>query len=326
VLSQLAGRRVGNVTTSKLSASLTILDLQVVRSLIIPIFNAYPLRSAKYFDFKDWEKAIEINSQAQVVSKGTPLTGPSYLLSPNELKEIIRLKDCMNDNRVNTDLSLLPQGEVNPHWVLGFSEGESSFTVQPNKQFSPRFAITQHKKSRIVLDLITKFFSNLPFQVPKNILLANDVIENAKAKLNLRTEQSELSTIYNTPNRPTVSQLLISSQPLLIFQILSFFESCSFVSRKGFDFYLWSILIHLKLAGYHNTEEGKILMTRIAENMNSARYSNYSEYSKLIRKQSLGKIQTTLPSIDEINSLILKFKPKEGCTIMSPFKNFPVTG
>ena len=63
-------------------------------------------------------------------------------------------------------------------------------------------------------------------------------------------------------------------------------------------------------------------MTRIAENMNSARYSNYSEYKKHISKQSLGKIQTTLPSIDEINSLILKHKPKEGCTIISPFKIF----
>jgi len=32
VLSQLAGKRVGNVTISKLSASLTILDLQVLKS------------------------------------------------------------------------------------------------------------------------------------------------------------------------------------------------------------------------------------------------------------------------------------------------------
>jgi hypothetical protein len=70
-------------------------------------------------------------------------------------------------------------------------------------------------------------------------------------------------------------------------------------SSKNMGF--WSILIRLKLAGYHNTEEGKILMMRIAENMNSARYSNFSEYKKHIRKQSLGKIQTTLPSIDEIS-------------------------
>nr|QVG61549.1 hypothetical protein [Rhizoctonia sp.] len=228
----------------------------------------------------------------------------------------------MNDNRVNIDLSLLPQGELNPQWVWGFSEGESSFTVQPNKQFSPRFAITQHKKSRIVLDLVIKFFNNLPFKVPQNILLANDVIENAKAKLNLRAEQKELTNIYNSKNKSTTSQLLISSQPLLIYQVLSFFESYSFISRKGFDFYMWSILIRLKLAGYHNTEEGKILMTRIAENMNSSRYSNYSQYNKYIVNQSLGKIQTTLPSIDEINSLILKYKPKEGCTIVSPFKIF----
>lgn len=114
LLSQLAGRGVGKITTSKLSASLRIRELQLLISLIIPIFKAYPLRTAKYFDFKDWEKAIEIKSQAKVLRKGTTLTGPSYLLSQNEIDEILKLKDCMNSNRVAIDLSLLPQADLNP--------------------------------------------------------------------------------------------------------------------------------------------------------------------------------------------------------------------
>lgn len=153
--------------------------------------------------------------------------------------------------------------------------------------------------------------------MPQNILLTKDVIEKAKTKLNLR---AELSNIYNTPNRPTVSQLLISSQPLLIYQVLPFFESLTFMTRKGFDFQLWSNWIYLRLAGYHKIEEGKLVMTQIAENMNSARYSNYSEYKKHLRGQSLGKIKTSLPSIVDINNLILKYKPKEDVLLKS-FKN-----
>lgn len=142
----------------------------------------------------------------------------------------------------------------------------------------------------------------------------------AKAKLKSRAEQTELSSIYTTPSRPTVSQLLLSSHSLLVFHVLSFFESYAFVTRKGIDYYLWSILIKLKLAGYHKINEGQILMRRIIENMNSARYSNFSLYKKDIKNKSIGKIQTTLPSIDEINDLILKYKSETGCSIISPFR------
>jgi len=78
---------VRSLVISKLSASLVITNFSVHRSLIVPIFNAYPLRSAspeilsgcnkvayhfrfgKYFDFKDWEKAINIKSQSTVLKK-----------------------------------------------------------------------------------------------------------------------------------------------------------------------------------------------------------------------------------------------------------------
>jgi hypothetical protein len=209
VLSQLAGRQVGSLAIYKLSVVLVISNFSILRSLIKPIFNAYPLRSAKYFDFTDWEKAINIKSQAKVIRKETLFESPSYLLSLNEIEEIIKLKNCMNDNRDSINLSLLPQGELNPYWILGFSEGESSFTVQPNKNFSPRFAISQHKKSRIVLELINKFFLNLPFQVPNNLTLTGKAMEDAQSKSKLRLQQTDFSGVYSASNRLTVDQLLI---------------------------------------------------------------------------------------------------------------------
>lgn len=321
-LSLLAGTPVGNLLTSKFSATLAFTNFKILRALIIPIFNAYPLRSAKYFDFKTWEEAINIKSQAKILKKGSSLNGPSYSLSSEEINKIIKLKDSMNSNRQFIDESLLPQGELNPYWVLGFCEGESSFSTQPNRNFSPRFSITQHKKSLIVLKAINKFIYNLPFQIPHNIILTDKALEIVKLKSKQLLLHKDSLGIYNPVTRPTENQLLVSSQVLIFFHLLPFFENLMFISRKGSDFLLWSINFKLKLAGYHKTEEGKVLMSRIADNINNSRYSNYHLYNKSIKNKALGKIKTTLPTEVEINNLITKIKTETGYSIISPFNVF----
>jgi len=317
-LTELAGVEVGNISVYKLSATLAFTNLKVLKALIIPIFNAYPLISAKYLDFKDWEKAINIKSNAKVVREETLLSSPRYLLTLEEINKIIKLKEGMNSSRNFVNESLLPQNELNPYWFLGFCEGESSFTIQAKRTFSPRFAITQNKKSITVLNAISKFIYNLPFQIPKDLQLTTEALASAKLKSKSGLLQPESLNIYDVANRPTVSQLLISSQNLIFYHLLAFFESLTFLSRKGFDFELWSILIKLRLANYHKTEEGRELMERIVNGMNSARYTNYSSYNKYIRNKALGKIETTLPTYDEISNLISKIKPENGCSIILP--------
>ena len=55
-----------------------------------------------------------------------------------------------------------------------------------------------------------------------------------------------------------------------------------FISRKGLDFQLWATIIRIKLAWYHKSNLGESRMLQIANNMNSARYSNYEQYKKYI--------------------------------------------
>jgi hypothetical protein len=97
-LTELAGVEVGNISVYKLSATLAFTNLKVLKALIIPIFNAYPLISAKYLDFKDWEKAINIKSNAKVVREETLLSSPRYLLTLEEINKIIKLKEGMNSS------------------------------------------------------------------------------------------------------------------------------------------------------------------------------------------------------------------------------------
>ena len=39
------------------------------RAFIVPLFNAYPLKSVKYFDFVDWAKAINIKGHTKIIKK-----------------------------------------------------------------------------------------------------------------------------------------------------------------------------------------------------------------------------------------------------------------
>jgi LAGLIDADG endonuclease len=143
----------------------------------------------------------------------------------------------MNKNRKIFDSSLLNKDEIHPYWMLGFSEGDSSFTVQATKSFSPRFSISQHKKNNILLKAISKFIFNLPFNLPKNIKLSDKALSDAQAKSKLRILRKDLSCIYNTSTRPTENQLMISNQSLNFFHIFPFFDSFDFLSRKGVDFF-----------------------------------------------------------------------------------------
>lgn len=106
-LSQLAGKEVGSISISNSipRASLTFNDFSFLTCFIIPIFNAYPLRTCKYLDFKDWEKAINIKNQATNITS-LPYR-PQFKLSEDQLNNIINLKmGCVH--RTGVELILIP--------------------------------------------------------------------------------------------------------------------------------------------------------------------------------------------------------------------------
>ena len=69
----------------------------------------------------------------------------NYKLSSENLSKILELKKGMNYGRTKVDNNLLPDGPINPHWLVGFCEGDSSFCLRVSN-LMPIFLIPQNKK------------------------------------------------------------------------------------------------------------------------------------------------------------------------------------
>lgn len=109
------------------SASFMVSKLKDLINVIIPQFKEYPLQSVKSVDFQLWVKCINILSNKEH-------------LTQEGLNEIISIKSALNKG-LSENLKLLFKGvkplerlaykvcdnPLNPYWVSGFSEGDSSF-------------------------------------------------------------------------------------------------------------------------------------------------------------------------------------------------------
>jgi hypothetical protein len=64
-------------------------------------------------------------------------------------------------------------------------------------------------------------------------------------------------------------------------------------------------------------------MNRIVKNMNSKRYTNYFLYLKNIKNNYKDKKEYLMPTFEELNNLILNYKPAKetGCSIITSFDN-----
>lgn len=51
--------------------------------------------------------------------------------------------------------------ELNPWWVVGFCDGESTFGI---KNLTPYFQIPQHEKSHLVMYKLGKYFPNSSYK------------------------------------------------------------------------------------------------------------------------------------------------------------------
>lgn len=116
-----------------------------IKNVIIPIFDNFPLKTTKKYDYINFKKAFELRGL-----KGT-------ILSENIYNNIIELKNKMN---LSKDYSLvaLPVN-ICPYWLIGFCEAEATFGL---KGLKPYFQIPQKDNNKELLNSIELFLINLP--------------------------------------------------------------------------------------------------------------------------------------------------------------------
>lgn len=143
---------VGSITKDGNKLQFIIRDRKKIESILIPIFDKYPLLTTKYFDYIKFKKALSILNNREFTKEYKDI-------------EIIKLKnskppvDYISPAWNNTSLPLTNVESINyvmtKSWLVGFIEAEGSFylTKKDSNRIVHGFGLTQ-KLDKIVLESI----------------------------------------------------------------------------------------------------------------------------------------------------------------------------
>lgn len=233
--------------------------------IIIDLLSNNPLNSTKLLNFLDFKKAFELYISGKITEDIT--------------KEILNLKNGMNLKR--TEFKMPDKPLITNYWLLGFVEGEGSFSVRrESNKFELLFSISQSVKDEVLMDAIKNFLLNLPG------ISGLDVVKKS-------------IYIPKGINHKPVIQLAISQTDFIKNVLIKFFSSLEWHSKKELDFKDWVIIFKLKERGHQ--EEGLRVLKAITSQMNNYRLSTYKGI-KVDRDQLLKDINILLdgPSNYEI--------------------------
>ena len=141
---------VGSITKDGTKGQYFIRDRKILETVIIPIFDKYPLLTTKYFDYVKLKKALVIlnNTSLSKEDKNIKLlaiknsNANSDYISPAWNNAILPLTDVSSINNV-----------MSKSWLVGFIEAEGSFylTNKDSNRIVHGFGLTQ-KLDKVVLD------------------------------------------------------------------------------------------------------------------------------------------------------------------------------
>ena len=236
---------IGVVSIKGNTCSFAVHSFQLIVNVLLPIFDKYPLITHKQLDYRDWRIAVLLKKDSVASNRKT------VSIPTETFNKIVKIKENINSNRTNFDGYNISYSMISSYWLLGFVEGDGSFHFTNNRAI---FSITQ--KDKQVLEAISIFFKNLPRAPIFNGLFV----------------APQPNCIVGGKNNNTAYQLTISDTDVLFQYIFPFFKNLPFLSRKGVDFKIWSIGLFLIIHGYSKIPNGKAILLRLSNNMNSKRY------------------------------------------------------
>ncbi len=213
--------------TKTSTVSYTITKLNDLIDIIIPHFNNYPLRSAKSIDYQLWTKCVEIMRNKQHITD-------------SGLKEILSFKSALNWGLSEKILTHFPNIKcldrpvfevsnipLDPYWVSGFSEGDSSFYVYIADPKIARaiYKVELHEREVPLLHKLSEFFGGA-------------------GKVNVSSSSRHLAryTITKTSD--------------LVHKVLPHFSEFELAGSKHPNYIIWSQILKLIHSKAHLTPEG----------------------------------------------------------------------
>ena len=141
---------VGSVTRDGTKGQYFIRDRKLIESILVPIFDKYPLLTTKYFDYIKFKKALSIlnnvnmnkeDKNVKLIEIKNSIVGVNYV-SPAWSNVILPLTNVNSLNNV-----------MSKSWLVGFIEAEGSFylTKKDTNRIVHGFGLTQNL-DKIVLE------------------------------------------------------------------------------------------------------------------------------------------------------------------------------
>lgn len=185
----------------------------------------------------------------------------------------------MNSKRTDFIMPESYQPKITTYWLLGFVEGEASFSVRRTSgKFELSFVLSQSVIDETLMNAIKDFFNNsLPGAT--------------------NFEAGVVNTYLYTPRGACHKQtikLVITRKDYIENILIPFFELLDWKSKKYLDFIDWVNIFKLKEKGLHYQEEGIVVLNKIINQMNNSRLSTYNSDIKVDREQLILDINNLL--------------------------------
>lgn len=268
----------GKIRKDRNTYVLIISSLKDIETVILPLFEEYPLMTKKYLDYLAFRKSFIIFKKRQIDKDN----------KQNYDSQILELKNSMNDKRVNFSL---PENhiKITDNYLLGYIEGDGSFFFNKSDN-TVRISLITITEDRFLLEKIKEYLINQLDEY--SLILAKNTklifINNKKARGNTKP----------------VTELVISQIDFICNYLISFFDNLEFRTKKKLDYLDFKRIAYLILDGKHLTEKGRNIIIKLADTMNNSRLStniNKSPIENLNLKLELELLEKSKPLI-RINS------------------------
>ena len=241
----------GRLNTERNVLVFTISELSAIETILIPLFEQFPLNTTKYLDFVDFKKAFFLYKNRKT----------SALNKEDLYSSIIKIKDSMNDKRVIFDLPVGHCITITGNYLVGFLEGDGTFYLNKH-DMTVRVALVTTTVNRLVLEKIREF------------LLSQ--LDECSYILGSTTKLINISDKRIKKGHKPVSILEIYQIDYICNILIPYFDCTAFYAKKYLDYLDFRKIAFLVLEGKHLTEKGKQLIIKLASTMNNNRLSTNS--------------------------------------------------
>lgn len=262
---------IGKIYTSNKIVTLRITKYKELQ-IILNILEIRPLNTSKYLNYLAFKEGLLLYNNRYNLKRNLSLNDKILLFN-----KIRSLKNSMNSFRTDFIFPKSHKIIITPYWLLGFVEGDGSFSVSTSPSISLRFNIVQTKSEQKVLEAIRFFLLELIGEIKLRTIKSNpiQIIENFNSERDLKPKLN-----LNINDHSILSNILVP-----------FFNKLNFLSKKGLDYKDWKLLLELKTGGWHLSKEGSNLIIALSKHMNNNRLSS---------NLSLGEVNTQKSCNEEI--------------------------